>query len=234
MQLLVCGLNRSGTSAVSHLIAKAAGVSLLDDPDWAISAPRMGLAYRSDERLRAALDSHTILKCPRMTEVLTDVRADFPELGVVCAIRDPRDVFASIQEKVLLGRPTRMLDNARFGPHDTPLDGFVAQANTYFATAARAADAGALVIDYDRFFFDRAATIHVALRWLGWQEERALKESEFHDQYGPVGHKRSPNTIDGPGRHQRDLPREVAESIWTRCEDAYAAARAAASYAECV
>jgi hypothetical protein len=214
--LLVAGINRSGTSAYSHMLAALTGLGLLDDPEWAISGPAGPLSYRSCSSAYNDLCSYAIVKCPRMCEVLDRVMCDFPRLKVVILLRDPRDVWCSITEKVALGRPTRMLDNHRFGNYTHPLQGFVMQARHYYDMideALRRRDSRVRVICYENFFRDRLGDIVSTAAWSKLSFRVDAHELSVDTQYGPAGHKLDPRIIRGPGRWREELRNWEAEYL---------------------
>jgi len=215
--VLVTGIHRSGTSVLSHLLARVTGLTLLDDPQWAVGSAQDILSYRHHgERLRDML-KYEIVKCPRMCEHLCEVMSDFPGMRVTIALRDPRDVWASVIEKVKLRRPTRMLDNERFGAAPTPLDGFLLQAKHCYRkiseTTARYPNLVRVVI-YEDFCEDKQIMINNILGWLRYECISPLAQADLNKQYGPLGHKRQPYIIHGTGRWTTDISEEEADTIW--------------------
>lgn len=216
MRLLVCGMHRSGTSAMARLAAAAASWTLLDDPAWAIKEDP--LSYRQNRSRRTELVTADIVKCPRMSPLLPAVLGDFPYARAVFMLRDPRDIWRSIQEKVRLGRPTRMLRFAGIPRQDVPealRDAYL----TYVAAIARPRDA-VRVLPYDVFFVARPQSARLIAAEAGG-EVTAADLSEMADrQLGPTSHKAAPGRIAGPSRWRRE-PAADADAVLAPAVDAY-------------
>ena len=224
VDLLITGINRSGTSVMSNLLAITSGRSILDDPEWAISSPSGCLNYRESKDIWHEVGSTSLLKCPRMCEQLPTFLRDFPSVRVLVMIRDPRDVWASISEKVGLGRPTRMLRNERFGKYSNPLDGFLLQAEHYYDVVLRtqAVNPGRIIIvAYESLYADIFGTISIVLRELGWDKVRNPTAQEMGRQWGPIGHKADPNSIGGIDRWRGVVNEDAARTIWDRLSSAH-------------
>jgi Sulfotransferase family len=216
VDLLIAGLNRSGTSALSHLLARRSASTLLDDPEWAITGGSGPRTYQQNADARRDLAGHRIVKCPRMCEVIDDLLSDFADVRVVLTLRDPRDVWASVTEKVILGRPTRMLSNERFGKFITPLDGFILQAQHYYRNMLHAAQSQperVLIVSYETFTINKSYIVDTIGYWAHLPLVRALEEDEFNHQFGPAEHKRNPNEIRGAGRWTTDISTSDANRL---------------------
>jgi hypothetical protein len=205
MQLLICGMHRSGTSAMAHMLSASCQRTLLEDPDWAMTGRLIDLAGPAEEIAR-----WDIVKCPRMTEVLPDAMSAYPHARAAVMVRDPRDVLCSILEKVNAGMPTRMLEFARLGIAETGAAGF-AQAYATYAGIILAARVGAGVdrvrlVRYERFWTDRPTSVAALASWLGWTSDREISESIQARQLGPVHTKHaSDQSIKGVGRWRHEL-----------------------------
>src|SRR5215211_1901539 len=110
---MVCGLHRSGTSAMARMLAAGAGWTLLDDPEWAIE--ESATQFLEDDATFRELAGVDIAKIPRMVEALPQFLATFRDARVVIMLRDPRDTWCSIREKFATGRRTRMHEYSRLG-----------------------------------------------------------------------------------------------------------------------
>jgi hypothetical protein len=204
MQLLICGMHRSGTSAVAHLLTASCRRTLLEDPDWAMTGRLIDVTAPAEQIAR-----WDVVKCPRMTEVLPSALAAYPQARAVVMVRDPRDVLCSILEKVNAGMPTRMLEFSRLGIAETGAAGFALAYATYARTILTASVAGAerlRLTRYDEFCVDRPARIAALADWLGWPFDRQICESIQSRQLGPVDTKHvSDQSIKGAGRWRTEL-----------------------------
>jgi hypothetical protein len=205
MHLLICGMHRSGTSAVAHMLSASCGRTMLEDPDWAMTGRLIDVQAPAEELAR-----YDILKCPRMTEVLPEALDAYPKAHAAVMVRDPRDVLCSILEKVKAGMPTRMLEFERLGVAETGAAGF-ARAYAIYArtilTAHAAAGAGRVhLIRYEQFWTDRPGGVAALADRLGWTSDRRISESIQSRQLGPVHTKHhTDQSIKGAGRWRTEL-----------------------------
>ena len=215
LKVLVTGLHRSGTSVVANLIARASRSTLKDDPDEAIRNDLHTLGEDQLVALLHSLEPYEIVKAPRLTELLIRVQGLKPELKTVHVVRDPRDVYASILEKVIAGRPTRMLDNGRFDPFSSaPHAGVAAAARQYHsiqATCLAAAPGNNVVLCYEHIYSTLRASIDSSCQALGLDFE-TTDEDLFVRQWGPPANKVDPG-IGGPGRWKRAISTATAAEI---------------------
>ena len=208
LKALVCGLHRSGTSAMAHLLSAGAGWRLLDDPEWAIED---GAASFLDNRgSHDELARVDIAKIPRMTEALPEFLATFPGARVVVMVRDPRDTWCSIREKFSTGRKTRMHEYSRLGISERGAVGCRMAFDVYMERAEAAAAIypdRILFVPYEHFYDDRIAVATRVARWLGAPWDPAAAERIVTAQLAPLRNKPAGDDgIRGPGRWQRDLP----------------------------
>jgi len=227
MQLLVCGMHRSGTSAVAHMLARSCGRTLLEDPDWAMTGRLIDVAPQSAELTR-----YDMVKCPRMTEVLPQVLAAHTRARAAVLVRDPRDVLSSILEKVHAGMPTRMLEFTRLGVPEQDVGGFARAysiyARTVLDTVHGASAPRVRIVVYEKFWGDKLGTIERLARWLGWPYDHARVEAVQGRQLGPAHTKHhSDQSIKGAGRWTQDLSVDQLAALAPGL-DAYAELRAAA------
>ncbi|KJK55299.1 sulfotransferase family protein [Saccharothrix sp. ST-888] len=227
MQLLICGMHRSGTSAVAHMLSESCRRTLLEDPDWAMTGRLIDVSAPAEEIAR-----FDIVKCPRMTEVLPDALDAYPQARAAVMVRDPRDVLCSILEKVNAGMPTRMLEFTRLGVAETGAAGFATAYATYartILTASATAGAGRVhLVPYEEFCADRPARIAALADWLGWTSDRRVSESIQSRQLGPYHTKHpSDQSIKGAGRWRTELS-ESDQAALEPALEAYASLREAA------
>jgi len=213
IKALVCGLHRSGTSAMAHLLAAGAGWTLLDDPEWAIEeSPAHFLEDPATFDELAAVD---IAKIPRMTEALPQFLDTFEDAQVVVMLRDPRDTWCSIREKFATGRKTRMHEYSRLGITERGPLGCRLAYDVYMeraeATVAAHPDR-LLFVPYEHFYEDRIATAARVAQWLGAPFDTGPATTIAEAQLGPLRNKPTDDHgIRGPGRWQRDLPPDEVE-----------------------
>jgi hypothetical protein len=208
LKALVCGLHRSGTSAMAHLLSAGADWTLLDDPEWAIEE---GAARFVDDRACfEELASHDLAKIPRMTEALPCFLETFAGARVVLMLRDPRDTWCSIREKFATGRRTRMHEYSRLGIHERGALGLRLAFDVYMERACAAAAAHPdriLFVPYEHFFADRVGMAARVAWWLDAPFDCARAERIVEAQLGPLRNKPTGDDgIRGPGRWLRDLP----------------------------
>ncbi len=229
MRILVTGLHRSGTSATARLLAAVTERSLLDDPQWAIFHPRMAGAYREVEAYRRELETHDIVKCPRMGEGLEDVLDDFRDARVVYLVRDPRDVYCSIAEAQASPDPTvsTMAENSRFGPHDDLWEGVALAYRSYAQKALVASHRfrnRLVFLAYQDLCNSPTATVDGLCGALGLAPRRPLPEDLPHQQLAPLRNKTPSDTsIKGVGRWVRELDSATAANMMDLCGDQFAA-----------
>jgi hypothetical protein len=205
VDLLVCGMHRSGTSAVARLLVNSCQRSFLEDPDWAMTGRLVDVAGHADELARWEL-----VKCPRMTEVLPVTLAVCAGARAAVLVRDPRDVLCSILEKVRAGMPTRMLEFARLGVSASGAEGFAhayrIYADTVLGTLDSAEGRRVRLIVYETFCEDKPAAITELAEWIGWPCDRVMIASYQDEQLGPAHTKHAGDqAIKGPRRWARDL-----------------------------
>lgn len=204
---------------MAKLVAAVSGWRLLDDPEWAIDEG--ALSYRTTRARRDEVGETEIVKCPRMTPVLPEILTDFPEASVVFMLRDPRDIWRSIQEKIRLGRPTRMLRFEGIAERDTPIA--LRDAYVEYTSAVMASKYEVTILPYDVFFSHRIELAHWVAGQVGAASSGADIASLAATQLGPTTHKDSGLMIAGC-RRWRHEPDPEADAALAPAVDAYHAA----------
>jgi hypothetical protein len=232
LDVLITGLNRSGTSALANLLVRTLDLSLLDDPEEVIDPSVATYGIETIRQLTRSWSLVDVVKAPRATEVLAAIE-DIFDPKVVHVVRDPRDVYASIMEKVRVGRRTRMLDNDRFdGPVGTPARGVAAAARTYHEAQldhVRSSGSRGSILRYDHFYRDRASVVSgLANQLYPERSARSLGSAELEMQWGPSVNKAGA-AVRGPGRWVGELG-AASESDF---DDAVAAYRQVAALCGC-
>jgi len=217
MRLLVTGLPRSGTSATANLLSRATGMSLLDDPEEVMAIGEMTPTTEWLTDLWEILDGSDIVKAPRLSEVLTQLQGIRSDFMTVILVRDPRDVYCSVMEKVRTGRRTTMLDNDRFLPlSKAPHDGVAAAAAFYHREQVRSYKLNptqTLIMNYQHLAVAPDLEIERLSQLLGY-DFNSLTVDDLLRQWGPMEAKFE-NVIVGPGRWTRELSRSVADRIFS-------------------
>jgi Sulfotransferase domain len=226
MKVLVCGMHRSGTSAVAHVLARTWERSLLDDPEWAISEADGPISYRQNPERHRDLNSHEIIKCPRAAEFLQEYIEDFNPFVIFC-VRNPIDVWASIVH-AQFSRHSSV--HTMFHYH-TILDAanelrtFCCAFNRYMDVATDTLKYSKCnLIFYETFLaqtFDCIRSLSAAVGF-SIREEQSESVLVRHENYSPGRNKPSgeQNTI-GPGRWWNEVPFSIAEVIWIETSQRY-------------
>lgn len=215
MEILITGMHRSGTSALAHMLARGTKKSLLDDPEWAIV--QGCTSYRDNQLIKNTLVDAEIVKCPRMNERLADIARDLEPRHIIVLVRDPRDVWASIMEKVATGRPTRMLNYNRLGVEERGVSGFSAAYQFYINTTLQVLRSPAIplrIVWYDVFWKRKLATVGAIADLIGWPLDRQAVADIADLQLGPLKNK-APHDIGpkGPGRWRASLTDAERKSL---------------------
>lgn len=203
MRLLVCGMHRSGNSALAHLLCSATGMTLYDDPAWAQSPPHVVL---NSHEIRHELDLVDVLKCPRMAGYLDRVLATFSGIRVVWVHRDLRDIFASIKERVNNAPNTTLLNFSEIGIAKEGLEALCLASKAYgevLVDCLTEFPAAIKVVKYEEFFVRKEETIAGVADWLKLTCDLNKIRGSLGNQFGPARHKFE--GIKGPSRHLTDL-----------------------------
>lgn len=103
MKVLIVGCERSGTSVISNLLSLSSGLSILDDPPeswYYYPLLYQGLSHISP-KLLYKLYKYKIVKIPGFATILPYLKkVHLSSYTIVYVIRDPRDVTASILERL--------------------------------------------------------------------------------------------------------------------------------------
>lgn len=216
MRYLVTGVHRSGTSLVAHWLASNLDASLLDDPNWAIMSSEGPLHYRFNNRARASLDMHEIVKCPRAIGFVRELISDFPDAVVVIVFRWPPDVLCSIIEAIQTGnrKPVTMLDlHMR---NSGLLDGFCAYYHGVYSDVlqfAIEADCNIHFLKYEEVTLQKNTYLQAAL---GVQ----ARKFDFGAQRSPIENNIR-GRISGPGRAVAELDPRIVGYLRRRLDPIY-------------
>lgn len=228
MRLLVCGLHRSGTSLTAHLIARAEGYKIVDDPDFAV--------FEADGPLRllAPLDwlgkslDDVVVKMPRAAEYLDAfVGSDWKTIFVA---RKPTAVFRSILEAQFGTRDSvrSMLCYQRAPTRNPYLNGFIDAYIFYYSQVVSTYEPEhCQVCDYDQL----VSTLASATKAFGLKSDlsalaKAYSEIGFeridppHNKPAERGHVINANIL------ANHLPPDVIERIEMTCASIFEEVRA--------
>jgi hypothetical protein len=211
MDALICGMHRSGTSAVARLLSIGAGASLCDDPPWAAEAPSIIL---NSAAIRLELDGAKLVKCPRMAGYLDLVLTAFPRAQVVWMLRDPRDIYSSIQERARNAPDTTLLEFREIGIIGGGLSSFTRAYKVYLEVlhaCLAQCENRIYIVRYETFFQAKVSTVQIIARWLGLPMDIDLIAPFIDRQLGPPRHKFG--AIKGPGRYNGDLTYEETQGL---------------------
>lgn len=230
MRLLVCGLHRSGTSVTAHLIARAEGYRIVDDPDFAV--------FQTDGPLRLlkpldwlgnSLDD-VVVKMPRAAEYLDAlVGSDWKTVFVA---RKPTAVFRSILEAQFGTRDSvrSMLCYQRAPTSNRYLNGFIDAYLFYYSQVLSTYEQEhCQVCDYDQL----VSTLACAAKTFGLKSDlsalaTAYSELEF-DRMDPLHNKPDERGhVINASILTDHLPPEVVERIEASCASIFEEVRALA------
>jgi hypothetical protein len=223
MKLCVVGCERSGTSAVSKLLSIGSGWSLLDDPSdfWYVTP----VIYRTGSgltfRLWRALRTHDIVKVPRFATILPYLRKRFlGNFSTVYCVRDPRDVVASVRERLRTWYYTDFITDSDWldvRPGDQ-VEAVAWKWRKYLESALQYQSRGERImfIRYEDFFAEKLKTIETCARHMHipFRPEKAAPHVDRQFKKRWNGGK-----IAGPLRWREELTEPEASKITRICSD---------------
>jgi hypothetical protein len=208
MKVCVVGCERSGTSAVSSLLSLGSGYSLLDDPpeSWQ-SYPRIyGQGHGLSFKLWWNIRKSDIVKVPGFATILPFLKKRFVgNFSTLYCIRDPRDVVASVIERLEQGGFSPLFTDVTWlGVHVRDrVEAISWRWRMYLECALRYLSGGGKVVflKYEDFFDDRLGTLVKCTERLSIRFSSAKVRPFLEVQF----RKGWDNTIRGAGRWQNDL-----------------------------
>ena len=206
--LFVLGNQKSGTSAIAALLAKACGLSVtidlrreIDRPthDRVVAGERDFERYVRDNRWDF---SREVVKEPNLTHLVPQLRERFPRSRMALVIRDPRDNIRSILDRLRLPGDAPRIDDgdwARISPAwrlvldgawcglraDHYVDALAARWNRFADVHAEFAD-DIVLCRYEDFLRDKVGAIAALAEALGLQVVRDVS-SDVDRQYQSAG-----------------------------------------------
>lgn len=104
MKVLICGCERSGTTIIAKLLAKASDLKLLNDPkeSWYIYPLVRVMGIKSMPiSFILKLWKSDIVKVPGFATILPELKKiNLRNFKVIYLVRDPRDNYAAIKERL--------------------------------------------------------------------------------------------------------------------------------------
>lgn len=215
MKVCVVGCERSGTSAVASLLSMASGWSLLDDPPEAwytyplVYMTGSGLTLRLWWNLR----KHTIVKVPGFATILGYLRRRFVgRFTAIYCVRDPRDVVASILEKLAHGYGPLVTEvrwlHVRAGDE---VEALAWRWRKYLESALADQDRGGRVVfmRYEDFCKDKPGS----LASLAAEARMPFDADKVRPHMDKQFRKKWDVTVAGPGRWHKDLSSDAVKKI---------------------
>jgi hypothetical protein len=207
--IIILGNQKSGTTAITALLAKHAGMSVtLDIPGiWEPVETRIHIGDITLEEFvrRNKFDfSRDIIKEPCLTFLYPDLRSVFPRARFVMIVRDPRDNIRSILNRLNIRGDLEDIDEKTFSNIPPAwrlvVDGqyLRLQGSTYIERLAarwnRAMDiylnhsSEMILVRYEDFLTDKPGTIQRVSRELGLREANDIT-NEIDVQYQRPGNR---------------------------------------------
>jgi hypothetical protein len=218
--VIVLGHQRSGTSAIAHLVSKASNSPLVDDPPWTFTA-NVRQVYGDDVATARYLEEHRrdvehgILKAPALTPLAPAIERWNLALRFLVVVRNPRDNIAAALEWRRdrdANSTTDFWDMRWLGIEETDRLEMLAQRWVRHIEAAQHLN-HAVWVCYDDFCGDKAGVVRRLVDSLGFERCApidALVDQQFKKDFGD-------GRIRGANRWQAELSDEQAMRIHARC-----------------
>lgn len=104
MKILICGCERSGTTVIAKLLAQSSGLKLLNDPEqsWYIYPLVRVMGLRGMPlNFIYKLWKYDLVKVPGFVTILPQLKKlSINSFKVIYMVRDPRDNYAAIKERL--------------------------------------------------------------------------------------------------------------------------------------
>lgn len=215
--IVICGCERSGTTAVASLLAAGTGKQLLDDPPeaWHL-IPKVKMILEEPDALCQFLKPDTIVKVPGFAAVIEEVNSFTPHVQFVVVIRDPRDVVSSMLER-LSDRPgplflwTEWLNVQASGLVDRLAGRWCKYIEMASASSHKCGNV--TFINYEDFVKDKILVLRELAELFGNSFHNGLVKDQLEFQF----RKEKNHTIQGPGRYVSDLTEKDQYLIINRC-----------------
>ena len=209
-RIFVIGHQKSGTTAIAALLARAAGTTATLDLNKPETLPLINYVYNERLPLSVFVQSNAvnftrhIIKEPELTFIAPQLEALFPRSRFVFVVRDPRETIRSILDRLSLPGELDELPEQRFralpwawrdilDAHWLPVEddnyvGKLAQRWCLAYEAAGQVSSNVIVVNYESFCEDKANTIRDLAERLSlpWRDISGLVD----DAYQPRGANR--------------------------------------------
>ncbi|MGM0932665.1 MAG: sulfotransferase family protein [Bacteroidota bacterium] len=217
MKILVVGCERSGTTIISSLLSKASGLSYLNDPpdSWYIY-PLVRLigvkGFTFDLIFR--IWKYDIIKIPGFATILPQLKRIHPKkFKVIYIIRDPRDTFAAIKERL-----KEDFNGLYINTHFLKVKGKSVCENiglrwVKYLESAKLFETqhpkDIMFIRYEDFLEDKTKVLNLIAEFTSMKIDLSLIKEDMENQ----ANKSWSNKIEGAGRYIRDLEPEETQKI---------------------
>jgi hypothetical protein len=190
MKLLVTGCERSGTSALSNLVAMAANKSLYDDhPESWLFYPAIYQGYFCiNPKLFIDINRYSIVKVPGFITIHKQLRVInlFRRFKVIHIVRNPVNVISSIMELYTNGYGELMLYNEWLGIRNRNQIKALAlrwKAYVQIAEELNYYNNSVEILRYEDFKIDKRSTVRNIGESLGWATDISVIESSLDKQF---------------------------------------------------
>lgn len=222
MKVCVIGCERSGTSAVSRLLSVGSGYSLLDDPpeSWYSYPVIYWQGHGLSLKLWWKLRKYHIVKVPGFATILPYLKKRFVgNFTALYCIRDPRDVVASVLERLEQGGYSPLFTDVTWLGIQVAdrVEAISWRWRKYLECALHYRRRGGKVvfIKYEDFCHDRLGALLKCAERLNISFHSSKVRPLLETQFG----KNWDKTIRGAGRWQNDLDEFDVQKTTGICGD---------------
>lgn len=216
MKILICGCERSGTTVIAKLLSKSSGLNLLNDPkeSWYIYplVRVMGLKAMPLTFL-FKLWKYDIVKVPGFASILPQLKKlHIIPFKVIYMVRDPRDNYAAIKERLNEDLNGLYLNIDFLGlKGKQPSENISLRWNSFLNTALRYdQDYGNIFfLKYEDFLEDKLAKIEELAKFCNIKIDSSKIVNDLDKQIN----KAWSETIKGKNRYINELSKEEIQSI---------------------
>jgi len=226
MKLCICGYERSGTTIIGLMMAKATGMSLLNDPPESYRT-NLDILHKNglNKKFAKQVRTHEIVKVPGFAAVLPQLKSQFGEFQTLYIMRDPRDAICSAIERTEKGPKVAHI-NLFWTP---PLSG-VPDEDMVLGMAGRWREYAMLAKSYEKqnngkvywlkyefWWQDKIGALRLVTDALGLPFSKEGLRQMCDVQVNKNLNRGIPRNIAGPGRWKRDLSERDARRVEAIC-----------------
>ncbi len=222
MDICVVGCERSGTSAISSLIAESNKLSFLDDPEYTWYLYPLINVHPEIVSLKLIEDinRHQIVKVPGFATILPYLRKNnYSDFKTIYVVRDPRDNIASLIERMRQSYTGLFVSVDWLGikPHN-PLEALAYRWKRYLDIAIEYHEKNPddiLFVKYEDFLENKSEVIKMLSSFCGYQPDiniiEQLKDRQFRKSWS--------DTIAGAKRYEKELSADQINLISSICAE---------------